>query len=259
MQSPLGQKSAYLQTYAPGLLFPIARKSTQSFFGFDLWHAYELSWLNSQGKPNVCVAEFIFPCQSPFLIESKSFKLYLNSFNQTKIESISALSEILQSDLSKASGASVQVKLKDLKQVDPESFQMLSGVCLDEQNISCDIYHVNPEYLSCENDIVDETVYSQLLKSNCPVTNQPDWASIEIAYSGKKINHAGLLRYIVSFRDHQDFHEHCVESIFTDIWQRCAPHKLTVAAYYTRRGGLDINPVRSSHEIEYYSKRLWRQ
>ncbi len=255
----LGQKSEYQQTYAPELLFPIPRKSTQDFFGFDLWHGYEISWLNAEGKPNVGIAEFIFPCQSPFLIESKSFKLYLNSFNQTKVASISAISGMLQNDLSKASGASVQVKLKDLTQINHESFQVLSGVCLDEQNILCDTYQVNPEYLTCEQESVVETVYSHLLKSNCPVTNQPDWASIEITYTGKKINHAGLLRYIVSFRDHQDFHEHCVESIFADIWQRCKPQKLTVAAYYTRRGGLDINPVRSSHEIEYYSKRLWRQ
>lgn len=255
----LGQKSEYIETYTPELLFPIARNSAQSFFGFDLWHAYELSWLNSKGKPEVCVAEFVFPCQSLFLIESKSFKLYLNSFNQTQVESMGKLAEILQADLSKACGATVEVKLKDLKQVNSESFQALSGVCLDDLDIACDTYQVNPDYLTTENNSVSETVYSHLLKSNCPVTDQPDWASIEITYSGKKINHAGLLRYIVSFRDHQDFHEHCVESIFTDIWQRCAPQNLTVAAYYTRRGGLDINPVRASHEIAHYSKRLWRQ
>lgn len=256
---PLGQKSEYIETYTPELLFPIARKSTLDLFGFDLWHGYELSWLNPQGKPEICVAEFIFPCQSPNLIESKSFKLYLNSFNQTKIESMDALCDLLKKDLSAACGASVQVELKKLSEVNNASFKTLSGICLDDQDITCDTYHVNPDYLKCENNAISQTVYSHLLKSNCPVTNQPDWATIVIDYSGKEINHAGLLRYIVSFRDHQDFHEQCVERIFADIWQLCAPEKLTVAAYYTRRGGLDINPVRSSHEIPVYSLRLWRQ
>jgi 7-cyano-7-deazaguanine reductase len=258
-QTPLGQKSAYIQTYTPTLLFPITRKSTKDFFGFDLWHGYELSWLNLQGKPMMAVAEFIFPCHSPYLIESKSFKLYLNSFNQTSVESIEKLAELLQKDLSNASGDKVIVKLKNLNEINSESFQILSGTCLDEQDIACDTYYVNPDYLTCDHDMVNQTVYSHLLKSNCPVTNQPDWASIVIDYKGQQINHAGLLRYIVSFRDHQDFHEQCVERIFSDIWQRCAPEKLTVAAYYTRRGGLDINPVRSSHEIPIYSIRLWRQ
>ncbi len=256
---PLGEKSAYVQTYAPELLFPIPRKSAQDFFGFDLWHGYELSCLNAQGKPLVCVAEFIFPCNSPNLIESKSFKLYLNSFNQTKIESNDVLLGLLQKDLSHACGATVLVKLKNLHDASNESLQTLSGICLDDQDIACDTYQVNPDYLQTENIPISETVYSHLLKSNCPVTSQPDWASIEINYSGKQINHAGLLRYIVSFRDHQDFHEQCVERIFMDIMWRCAPEKLTVAAYYTRRGGLDINPVRSSHEIPVYSVRLWRQ
>jgi 7-cyano-7-deazaguanine reductase len=256
---PLGQKSAYIQTYTPELLFPIPRKSTMDLFGFDLWHGYELSCLNPYGKPRVYVAEFIFPCKSPYLIESKSFKLYLNSFNQTKVESLDALGKILVKDLSNACGAAVEVKLKNLNEVNHESFQTLLGICLDDADISCDTYHVNPDYLECENTIISESVYSHLLKSNCPVTNQPDWASLVIDYAGKKINHSGLLRYIVSFRDHQDFHEQCVERIFADIWQRCTPEKLTVAAYYTRRGGLDINPVRSSHEIPIYSLRLWRQ
>lgn len=258
--TPLGQKSAYIQTYSPELLFPIARMGARDFFGFDLWHGYELSWLNLQGKPEVCVAEFIFSCQSPYLVESKSFKLYLNSFNQTKVESIEKLLQIMQKDLSHACGEPVQVKLKNLNEVNKASFQTLSGICLDDQNISCDTYQVNPDYLQCKNNRVTETVYSHLLKSNCPVTNQPDWASVVIEYSGKQIDHAGLLRYIVSFRDHQDYHEHCIERIFSDITQRCAPDQLlTVAAYYTRRGGLDINPVRSNHPIEAYSMRLWRQ
>lgn len=256
---PLGQKSAYMQQYAPELLFPILRTpQAHKMHGFDLWHAYELSWLNLSGKPMVAVAEFVFPCQSPYLIESKSFKLYLNSFNQTPMASTEALLQILIKDLSHASGALVTVQLHALSDVQ-HSLQTLNGIYLDEQEIVCDTYQVCADHLCSEENTVTQTLYSHLLKSNCPVTNQPDWASIVIEYTGKQINHAGLLRYIVSFRDHQDFHEQCVERIFTDIWQRCNLEKLTVAAYYTRRGGLDINPVRSSHEIAPFSMRLWRQ
>ncbi len=257
-QTPLGQKSAYVQTYTPTLLFPIPRGQKPFMFGYDLWHGYELSWLNSQGKPMVCVAEFIFPCTSPFLIESKSFKLYLNSFNQTVVLSIDALTEILQKDLSLASGAKVSVKLKTLENGSLE-LQKISGICLDEQNITCDTYEVNPDFLSCEENLITQTLYSHLLKSDCPVTDQPDWGALVIKYTGKQINPEGLLRYIVSFRNHQDFHEACVERIFNDIKQRMQPEQLTVAAHYTRRGGLDINPVRSSHEIPMESIRLWRQ
>lgn len=254
LHNPLGQATAYIETYTPELLFPIVRNTAQDFFGYDLWHAYEISWLDAAGKPHVTVAEFIFPCHSPFLIESKSFKLYLNSFNQTTLASPEALEALLQKDLSAACGAPVQIK------INPDiSVQSLTGICLDSQKISCDTYHVQPDYLQCEPLFKTESLYSHLLKSNCPVTNQPDWGSVKIEYTGQQINHAGLLRYIVSYRNHQDFHEHCVEQIFTDIWQRCKPEKLIVGAYYTRRGGLDINPIRASEEIPVETLRLWRQ
>ncbi len=257
--TPLGQPTSYINTYTPGLLAPIARHAPRDFFGYDLWHAYEVSWLNLQGKPLASVAEFIFPCSSPYLIESKSFKLYLNSFNHTPIKSSQALEQLLIKDLSLACGAPVSVHLKTIDEFTAEPLHTLSGICLDEEAIAIDTYEVQPDYLHCEENVLTQTVYSHLLKTNCPVTAQPDWGSLEITYTGKQINPADLLRYIVSFRNHQDFHEQCVERIYTDILQRCAVSQLKVAAYYTRRGGLDINPVRANYEIPIESKRLGRQ
>lgn len=254
-QSPLGKRSPYISSYTPSLLYAIERQKKRQeiavpsplpFDGVDIWNAYELSWLNKKGKPQVAMAEFFVPCTSPRLIESKSFKLYLNSLNQTVCESPQHLHNMLQKDLAAAAGASVSVSL-----ILPDQFQQIHfaecpGICLDDLDVHTNIYQVEPNFLQHEHEIVEETLYSNLLKSNCLVTGQPDWASINIHYAGPKINRQGLLKYIISFRDHNEFHEQCIERIFMDIWKRCKPSRLSVYGRYTRRGGLDINPFRSS-------------
>jgi len=274
-ENPLGQATQYPSHYSPELLFPIERKSSRSllgikenlpFSGVDIWTAYELSWLNTKGKPVVAVGEFSFPCHSLFIVESKSFKLYLNSFNQTQFLSIDEVKQRLEKDLSALVKATVLVHLYSLDQSTSNESSLhniysLEGVCLDEIDLDVAQYHPSPELLIADQStIISETAYSHLLKSNCPVTGQPDWASVVIQYSGAKINHEQLLAYIISFREHQDFHEHCVERIFCDIQQRCKPESLTVYARYTRRGGLDINPYRSTEKnFVFNGKRLLRQ
>ncbi len=262
--SPLGQASVYADQYDPSLLFAIPRAPQRAqlgitgqprFFGADLWTAYELSWLNTRGKPQVAIAQVVVPCESTHIVESKSFKLYLNSFNGSRFASEQEVKQRLQADVSAAlwQGGPVQqsavVRLVLPPDFDREPIQELDGLSLDRLDIDCDRYQPAPELLSAAFDEqpVEETLTSQLLKSNCPVTGQPDWGSVQIRYAGPQIDQAGLLRYIVSFRGHSDFHEHCAERIFTDLWQRCRPTKLTVYARYTRRGGLDINPWRTSH------------
>ncbi len=255
--SPLGKTSAYRTDYAPELLFPIPRqgkrdelglKGTLPFFGVDIWNGYELSWLNMRGKPQVAVARFTIPADSPNLIESKSFKLYLNSFNQTKLAGPDALKILLQQDLSSAAGASVHVTLT--MQEDFEKLEMgeLEGQLLDRLDIDVDNYSPQPETLKANFDEqpVEETFVSHLLKSNCLVTGQPDWGSVQISYYGPQIDQESLLKYLIGFREHNEFHEQCVERIFTDILRQCKPQHLTVYARYTRRGGLDINPWRTN-------------
>lgn len=267
-QAPLGKKSPYIAHYQADLLFPISRASQRAeigvynvlpFQGKDIWNAFELSWLNAKGKPIVAAAEFRFACESPNLIESKSFKLYLNSFNNTHFDSPADVLRVLKADLTAQSGAAVAVKLMALDQVSEKICLNFSGTCLDKLDIACDTYTLQRNYLNTENEIVSETVYSDLLKSNCLVTGQPDWASVQISYSGKKINHEGLLKYIVSFRNHNEFHEQCAERIFVDIATLCKPEKLLVYTRYTRRGGLDINSYRSNFPVELENTRLWRQ
>jgi len=258
--SPLGQKTAYISEYDASLLFPIPRSESRAtlglaeslpFYGRDIWTGYELSWLNATGKPEVAVAEFSIPFDSQFIIESKSFKLYLNSLNQTKFSNWSQVEDVLVKDLSAAASAEVFVNLRRLQ--DKTALTMhdpADAMCIDELDVAVENYHPDASLLTADkNSIVSEYVYSNLLKSNCPVTGQPDWASLFIEYSGAKINHEDLLRYVISFREHQDFHEHCVERIFVDILNRCAPEHLSVYARYTRRGGLDINPFRSTSKI----------
>lgn len=255
--SPLGKAVAYPSQYDPALLFPIPRQpkrdqiglpSPPPFHGCDIWNAYELGWLDARGKPRVALAEFRVPADSPNLIESKSFKLYLNSFNQTRIDSGDALRAMLARDLSAAAGAPVGVVLLPPSVQHAFQVEPLAGECIDDLPIAID--HYGPpraEFLAADDQRrVEETLVTHLLKSNCPVTGQPDWASLRIAYAGPRIDRAGLLRYIVSFREHNEFHEQCVERIFIDLLRRCAPAKLTVSARYTRRGGLDINPFRSN-------------
>ena len=207
----------------------------------------------------MATAEFVFPCESPNLIESKSFKLYLNSFNNTKFDSFAAVKNILIRDLSTATEANVSVNLFPLSQASDKIHPHFSGTCIDELDITCDTYTTHPAYLTTTNEIVTETLYSDLLKSNCLVTGQPDWGSVQIHYTGKKISHEGLLKYIISFRNHDEFHEQCVERLFMDIATRCSPEQLFVYARYTRRGGLDINPYRANYIVPVENERLYRQ
>jgi len=263
-QSQLGKATSYPDQYDASLLFPIARAAqrgelglgdTLPFLGADLWTAFELSWLNARGKPQVALAHFTVPCESRNLIESKSFKLYLNSFNNTRFADAAEVHGRLRTDLTEAVWrggvvqSSVGVKLVAADLFDREPIYELDGLSLDRLDLDCDRYTPAPELLSAAFDEapVSEVLTSNLLRSNCPVTGQPDWGSVQISYFGPQIDQAALLRYIVSFRNHTGFHEHCVERMFMDIQQRCQPHKLSVYARYTRRGGLDINPFRTSY------------
>lgn len=259
--NPLGCQTDYVSVYAPHLLFPIPRAESRAilgigdalpFFGVDIWTGYELSWLDASGKPVVAVAEFFIPCESEFIVESKSFKLYLNSLNQTRFDSVVEVEALIAKDLTRITGTDVQVNVI-LFTASVRAAQHLAkitevdGELLDDLIVTVDTYHPTPELLTTEAGIVNECLVSHLLKTNCPVTGQPDWASIVVRYTGKKIQRENLLRYIISFREHQDFHEHCVERIFSDIARVCKPEELVVYARYTRRGGLDINPFRSSN------------
>lgn len=266
--SPLGQATVYVETYTPDLLFPIPRSLardkigitlSQPFTGVDIWSGYELSWLTSKGKPEIALAEFIFPSESPNVVESKSFKLYLNSFNQSIFDSFSTVCEVMQKDLSKAVGASVEIDLFPISQLKIKSLEELPGVCLDTLDIETNVYQVHKDFLTSNGSDVEETLYSNLLKSNCLATGQPDWGSVFIHYVGPKIDHVGLLKYFISFRNHSGFAEHCVEQIYCDLLSQCRPKKLTVYGRYTRRGGLDINPFRSNFEKAPANTRQARQ
>ncbi|MDF1484334.1 NADPH-dependent 7-cyano-7-deazaguanine reductase QueF [Ramlibacter sp. H39-3-26] len=263
-QSLLGKRSAYADQYNAALLFPIARAGKRAeigiagqppFFGADLWTAYELGWLNPRGKPQVALAHVTMPCDTPNIVESKSFKLYLNSFNNTHFDSAEAVRERIRADVGEAvsrgaaQATSVGVKLLLPDAFDRQPMHELDGLSLDRLDVECTRYTPAPELLraSFGEPPVSEVLASNLLKSNCLVTGQPDWGSVQIAYSGPQIDQEGLLQYLVSFRNHNEFHEQCVERIFMDLWTRCKPVKLTVYARYTRRGGLDINPWRTSH------------
>jgi len=255
--SPLGKPTSYQAEYAPSLLFPIPRlqkreeigiAGTLPFFGVDIWNAYELSWLNPRGKPQVAIATVTVPADSPNIIESKSFKLYLNSFNQTRLPSPEAVADLLRTDLSNGFGSPVQVKLTMPDAFSTLEMGELEGLLLDRLDIEVNAYTPNPRLLKAnqEEAIVEETLVSHLLKSNCLVTGQPDWGSVQIRYVGPQIDQERLLQYLIGFRDHNEFHEQCVERIFVDILRECRPQKLSVYARYTRRGGLDINPWRTN-------------
>jgi len=263
-QSQLGKTSAYADRYDPTLLFPLPREPKRReigitgsvpFLGADLWTAYELSWLNPRGKPQVALAHITIPCESTHIVESKSFKLYLNSFNNSVFESADLVRERIRADIGAAiwhggpvmAGAGVRLLLPEA--FGSEAVQELPGLCIDRLDVECTRYQPAPELLSAalHEQPVTETLTSHLLKSNCLVTGQPDWGSVQITYTGPQIDQAGLLQYIVSFRNHNEFHEQCVERIYMDILARCKPTRLMVHARYTRRGGLDINPWRTSH------------
>ncbi|VXC34837.1 NADPH-dependent 7-cyano-7-deazaguanine reductase [Pseudomonas sp. 8AS] len=269
--SPLGKSSEYLSSYAPELLFPIPRAtkwaelgltaSTLPYQGVDYWNCYELSWLLPSGKPVVAIGEFAIPADSPNIIESKSFKLYLNSLNQSVYASQAEVEQVLARDLSACAGAPVTVRVRSLEAVAAEGVAVLPGRCIDELEIAVSDYaHPRPELLRCAaGEIVEETLYSHLLKSNCPVTGQPDWGTLVVDYQGPRLDAASLLAYVVSFRQHQDFHEQCVERVFLDLQRLLQPQRLTVYARYVRRGGLDINPYRSTVPISPDNRRLVRQ
>lgn len=255
--SPLGKTAAYRNTYDPSLLFPIARADkrkelgiagTLPFFGIDIWNAYEISWLNLRGKPQIAIAAVTVPADSPNIIESKSMKLYLNSLNQTRLAGPDALLELLRGDLSASFGSPVQVSLKTPEAFDTIGMGQMEGQLLDRLDIEVTHYAPDASLLRAafEEPPVEEVLVSHLLKSNCLVTGQPDWASVQIEYAGPAIDQERLLRYLIGFREHNEFHEQCVERIFMDLLRQCKPQKLSVYARYTRRGGIDINPWRSN-------------
>lgn len=259
----LGTPTEYLQHYAPHLLESLPRSLSRDkinitsdnlpFSGFDVWTAFELSWLNGKGKPVVAIGEFIIPATSTSLIESKSFKLYLNSLNQTRFQNNAEVIATLEKDLTHAAGGTVTVKIYPDFIGYPHDIMTLPGKLIDQLDISVEHYDFSADYLrnaiASPSEWVSETLSSNLLKSNCLITNQPDWGSVVITYEGHKIDEECLLRYIISFRNHNEFHEQCVERIFNDIKYYCHPDKLMVFARYTRRGGLDINPLRSDFAV----------
>ena len=269
--SPLGKSSEYIATYTPSLLFPIPRAAkwaelglsaeTLPYQGVDFWNCFELSWLLPSGKPVVAMGEFAIPADSPNIIESKSFKLYLNSLNQSVFADFSELVAVLEKDLSAAAGKPVGVRIRSLVEVTAEGVAAAPGLCIDELDVTISNYQQpQPELLRCDAArVVEESLHSHLLKSNCPVTGQPDWGTLVVQYRGAALDHASLLAYLVSFRQHADFHEQCVERIFLDLQRLLKPEHLTVYARYVRRGGLDINPYRSSGAISPDNRRLARQ
>lgn len=255
--SSLGKAVSYGGQYDASVLYPIPRAEKRHeigigevlpFSGVDIWNAYEFSWLDARGKPKVALIEFRIPVTSPNIIESKSFKLYLNSYMQTRFADSEILRQQIARDLSQAAGANVSVMLVTVNAVASAEIEVLEGTLIDDLPIDIENYGPpNAKYLSADPGIVtDEVLVSHLLKSNCPVTGQPDWASVQIAYRGPRLDRDGLLRYLISYREHNEFHEQCVERIFVDILRECSPQRLSVYARYTRRGGLDINPFRAS-------------
>jgi 7-cyano-7-deazaguanine reductase len=258
---PLGKATQYPDQYDPGLLFPIPRSENRlklsiqngqslPFVGIDIWNAFEISWLNPKGKPQIALAEFQVPADSPNMIESKSFKLYLNSLNNVRFEDEHAVREQLITDLSAAAGSKIATRISATEHIAKKGMQEMGGVLLDRLDIEIDPHTpANPTLLGVNEDFgpIEQCLVSHLLKSNCPVTGQPDWASVQIRYQGRPILEEGLLRYLIGFRQLGEFHEHCVETIFCDIKRQCKPDKLSVYARYTRRGGLDINPFRTDH------------
>ena len=256
-ENPLGKQTDYPTAYAPDLLFPIARSDSREaqgltadnlpFGGYDHWRAYELSWLSTSGLPVVAMADILVPCESPSLIESKSMKLYFNSLNQHRFADLDSAQRQIAQDLSQAAGMSVDVRLYADSAAGLHTAEIAGIILLDEQDFSVHQYQPDASLLTCgEGDPVTETLMSHLFRSNCPITAQPDWGSLAMHYRGRPIDHAGLLRYLVSYREHEGFHEQCVEQIFQDIMARCAPEQLMVSINFLRRGGLEINPLRTT-------------
>lgn len=258
----LGKETPYASTYDPSCLYPIHRAAKRQlmginpdalpFKGFDYWNHYEVSWLNEKGKPIVAFAEIVYDCHSPFIVESKSLKLYFNSFNQFQFKSMAEAAQVIQKDLEAILKTKVTIMLHPLSALASLSVKSaFEGFCLDDLDIDCSVYNVDKTLLHTGNNWISETLYTDLFRSNCLITRQPDWGSLQIAYEGKQINHEDLLRYIVSYRKENEFGEPCVERIFIDILTQCQPKILTVYGRYTRHGGLDINAYRSTEAVDF--------
>lgn len=266
---PLGRDVPYPEQYSPELLYAVPRSEHRArlglgaelpFHGTDIWNAWELSWLDPQGMPQYATAEIRVPFDSPNIVESKSLKLYLNSFAMTRYACGDDVAETVENDLSDCTGADVKVTLRRASSTDGSRIARLPGFCLDNLEVACEATSVDPSLLRSDpDDVAAEDLYTHLLRSLCPVTHQPDSGSVLVTYKGPRIDREGLLQYIVSFRQHEDFHESCVERMFMDILEQCQPEKLTVYARYHRRGGIDINPFRSNFENDVPNTRLWRQ
>jgi 7-cyano-7-deazaguanine reductase len=255
VKSPLGQPGRHPDQYSAALLYAVPRAPQRAalgmgdslpFTGVDVWTAYELTWLDTAGKPQVALATLEVPVDSPSIIESKSMKLYLGSFAQTRLGGMTEVAATVERDLARTCGARVGVTLRGASAFDLQSIRELAGNSIDDLRVACDVYDVEPALLSANGETVEETLTSRLFRSVCPVTAQPDIASLQISYRGPRIDRERLLRYVVSYRCHAGFHEHCVERIFVDVAARCRTEQLTVLGRFTRRGGLDINPFRTN-------------
>jgi len=263
LNSPLGKSSVYKDTYAPDLLYAIPRLAGYKvlgiseplpFEGYDIWNAYELSWLNSKGKPVVAIGEFIIPCQTPNLVESKSLKLYLNSFSMQRFDTMTKVQQLIKDDLSQLVGGDVKVNIHLMHEISAltslYTITQPAGLCVDTLDIDCEHYNTNAGLLQFESNVEKQVLYSHAMGSKCLVTAQPDWGTVIIESEGPRIVPESFLRYIVSFRNHQEFHEQCAERIFMDIMRLGGPRELSVSVRYTRRGGIDINPFRSTKKID---------
>lgn len=266
---PLGKATGYPDQYAPDVLCRIERADNRRriglqtalpFSGVDIWNAWELTWLDDGGQPQTATAEIRIPADSPGIVESKSMKLYLGSFAMSRYASPAVAGEHITRDIEACVGTSVSVRIDMLHTLRARDLQRLPGESLDRRAVTCGDWQVEPDLLAADRDsVVSEDLHTDALRSLCPVTGQPDLGSVLVRYEGPRIDRASLLRYVVSYRCHQDFHENCVERMFVDILERCGPEKLTVYARYQRRGGIDINPFRSNFEDTPANLRLWRQ
>ena len=268
-ETPLGRRTEYIDQYTPALLCPVPRWDAREvldldpealpFHGVDYWNAYEVSWLDGRGKPVVMMGEFSVPCNSRNLVESKSLKLYLNSFANSRFDSVAAVRSLMEKDLSDCAGGPVDVRLRTLDNAAADPWLEISGNCVDRLEIDIDGAAEDIRLLTDQGPERTETLYSHLLRSLCPVTGQPDWATLVVRYTGAPISQVTLLRYVVGLRNHQGFHEQIIERVFTDILQQCQPRQLSVYGRFTRRGGLDINPFRSNFEERALNRRVVRQ
>ena len=267
--TPLGRRTDYIDQYTPSLLCPVPRWDAREvleldpqslpFHGVDLWTAYEVSWLDNRGKPVVAMAEFAVPCNSRNLVESKSLKLYLNSFANSRFASAKEVRALMEKDLSDCAGGPVDVRLLSLDEAAREPWLEIRGECIDHLDIEIDDAGEPVRLLADQGAERSETLYSHLLRSLCPVTGQPDWATLVVRYIGAPISQVALLRYVVALRNHQGFHEQIIEQVFSDILAQCQPRQLSVYGRFTRRGGLDINPFRSNFEDRPLNRRVVRQ